>query len=199
MGAFKLGKMTFGSLFKKPETVLYPFEQKTQPEGLKGHIVVDVTQCILCGMCERSCSTSCITVDKKERFWEINPYSCIQCGYCVTVCPKKCLSMDPNYTPASPEKNAARFEVPAQEKAQGGTKGVSEAKDANKEAPAKVTNSETQAETAKTKPIDSAQNAANAKEGLATTPTIRDPQLETLLAGFDEEKAKIVELALAGR
>ena len=36
MGAFKLGKMTFGSLFKKPETVLYPFEKKPQPEGLKG-------------------------------------------------------------------------------------------------------------------------------------------------------------------
>ena len=33
MGSFKLGGMTFGSLFKKPETVLYPFEQKPAPAG----------------------------------------------------------------------------------------------------------------------------------------------------------------------
>ena len=33
MGSFKLGGMTFGSLFKKPETVLYPLETKTPPAG----------------------------------------------------------------------------------------------------------------------------------------------------------------------
>ena len=36
MGGFKLGKMTLGSLFKKPETVLYPVEKKEAPAGLKG-------------------------------------------------------------------------------------------------------------------------------------------------------------------
>ena len=49
MGSFKLGGMTFGSLFKKPETVLYPFEQKPAPAGLKGHIENDASACILCG------------------------------------------------------------------------------------------------------------------------------------------------------
>ncbi len=28
MGSFKLGKMTLGSLFKKPETVMYPLEKR---------------------------------------------------------------------------------------------------------------------------------------------------------------------------
>ena len=28
MGSFKLGKMTLGGLFKKPETLMYPVETK---------------------------------------------------------------------------------------------------------------------------------------------------------------------------
>ena len=42
MGSFKLGKMTLGGLFKKPETLMYPVETKTPPAGLKGHVVNDV-------------------------------------------------------------------------------------------------------------------------------------------------------------
>jgi len=116
MGVFKLGKMTFGSLFKKPETVLYPLQTKPQPAGLKGHIELDAQACILCGMCERSCTTNCITVNKAERYWEIDRFQCVQCGYCITVCPKNCLSMDPNYAPASTLHKADRVEVLDQEK-----------------------------------------------------------------------------------
>ena len=116
MGAFKLGKMTFGSLFKKPETVLYPLETKPQPEGLKGHITIDVDMCILCGMCDRSCPTGCITVDKAQRTWNINRFSCIQCGYCTTVCPKKCLFMEPGYAPAATERSIDTFAIPESEK-----------------------------------------------------------------------------------
>lgn len=50
MGSFKLGKMTLGGLFKKPETLMYPVETKTPPAGLKGHVVNDVDRCILCGL-----------------------------------------------------------------------------------------------------------------------------------------------------
>ena len=116
MGAFKLGKMTFGSLFKKPETVLYPLETKPQPEGLKGHISIDVDTCILCGMCDRSCPTDCLKVDKAQRSWSINRFSCIQCGYCVTVCPKKCLFMKPGYAPAATETSRESFSIPESEK-----------------------------------------------------------------------------------
>lgn len=112
MGFFKLGTMTFGSLFKKPETVQYPFEKKEPPAGLKGHIVNEVGSCILCGMCSRNCPTSSIEVDKQERVWKINPFSCIQCGYCITVCPKKCLVMDPSYWQPGAEKVLEVFEVP---------------------------------------------------------------------------------------
>ena len=116
MGVFKLGKMTFGSMFKKPETIMYPIESKPQPAGLKGHVSIDVSNCILCSMCDRSCTTDCIKVDKQARTWSIDRFQCVQCGYCITVCPKKCLHMDPDYAPAATERKACTFDVPEQEK-----------------------------------------------------------------------------------
>ena len=88
MGGFKLGKMTLGSLFKKPETVLYPVEKKEAPAGLKGHIVNDVDVCILCGICQRRCPCAAIVVEKPNRKWTIDKFRCVQCGTCVPEHPK---------------------------------------------------------------------------------------------------------------
>ena len=82
MGGFKLGKMTLGSLFKKPETVLYPVEKKEAPAGLKGHIVNDADVCILCGICQRRCPCAAIVVEKPNRKWTIDRFRCVQCGTC---------------------------------------------------------------------------------------------------------------------
>ncbi len=117
MGSFKLGGMTFGSIFKKPETTRYPYEKKPVPEGLKGHIENDVENCILCGMCQRTCPTDAISVDKAARTWTINPFRCIQCGSCARACPKKCLSMLPTYTPVSTAPYSTTLDVPDQKAA----------------------------------------------------------------------------------
>lgn len=117
MGSFKLGGMTFGSLFKKPETLLYPFEKKEPCAGMKGHVVNDVSDCILCGMCQKACPCQCISVDKAARRWAIAPFMCIQCGSCVRACPTDCLSMSPEYTPVDTAKYLNEFEVPEREKA----------------------------------------------------------------------------------
>ena len=127
MGVFKLGKMTFGSLFKKPETVLYPIETKPQPAGLQDHIEIDVSTCILCGLCEKSCPTDCITVDKATSTWSTNPFACIQCGYCTLKCPKKCLNLLPGYQEPGAEKveELRHRDVPAPApKAAGGAAGA---------------------------------------------------------------------------
>ncbi len=116
MSEFGLGRMTFGSLFKKPETLLYPLETKPAPEGLKGHIVIKVDDCILCGICERTCPCSAIKVSKPDRTWEINRFQCVQCGSCVRACPKKCLSMDPSYTSPSAQIYTDSFSIPEKEK-----------------------------------------------------------------------------------
>lgn len=181
MGAFKLGKMTFGSLFKKPETVMYPLETKPQPKGLKGHVVIDPPTCILCGMCDRSCTTNCITVDRKARTWSIDPFACVQCGYCITVCPKDSLSMDPNYSPAATGKASNVVEIPEQPKG----RGEAIAGDAGaKAAP---------------KPVrESGAGEAKASEGdELAAPGRVDEQLERLLGQMDATKADKVKTALA--
>lgn len=177
MGVFKLGKMTFGSLFKKPETVMYPIEKKPQPLGLKGRIVVKEDLCILCGMCEKGCPTDCITVDKDARTWCNQPLQCIQCGYCVRICPKSCLVMDPNYWTATTVKNVNKFSIP--ETAKATAKPAKEAAPAA--APAKV----------------EAEPAPKAKD--EETASAVDGELEAKLALMDPDKADRVRKALANR
>jgi formate hydrogenlyase subunit 6/NADH:ubiquinone oxidoreductase subunit I len=104
MGSFKLGGMTLGSLFKKPETLMYPFEKKEPYAGQKGHIVNDADKCILCSKCQKTCPTNAITVDKKESLWGIDPFLCIQCASCVRACPVSSLNMNGSYTPVSVSK-----------------------------------------------------------------------------------------------
>lgn len=118
MGCFKLGGMTFGSLFKKPETLLYPFQTKEPYAGQKGHIENDVGKCILCGICQKVCPCGCIHVEKKERRWEIDPFMCIQCGSCVRACPTDSLSMAPTYTAVADAKYCNDLNVPEKEKSQ---------------------------------------------------------------------------------
>ncbi|HIW75172.1 MULTISPECIES: 4Fe-4S dicluster domain-containing protein [Gordonibacter] len=117
MGAFKLGKMTFKSLFGKPETLLYPVQTKTPPSGLKGHVTNHVTSCILCGICAKRCPCAAIEVDKQTRTWSINRFRCVQCGTCVRECPKQCLTMEPTYTSPATKKYLDTFEVPETPKA----------------------------------------------------------------------------------
>lgn len=116
MGSFRLGGMTFGSLFKKPETLLYPFQKKEPYAGQKGHVVNDVSGCILCGICQKTCPCRCIEVDKPARTWSIAPFLCVQCGSCVRACPTGCLSMSPDYTPVTSTKYYDEFPVPEREK-----------------------------------------------------------------------------------
>ena len=118
MGAFKLGKMTISGLFKEPETVQYPVQTKTPPAGLKGHVCIDVTECILCGICQKRCPCSAINVSKQERTWSIDRFRCVQCGSCVRECPKSCLSMDPAYASCSTKKHEEVFEIPEQQKSE---------------------------------------------------------------------------------
>lgn len=104
MGYFKLGKMTLKSLFKRPETIRYPYETKLPVEDLKGHVENDIVECTLCGICAKRCPTGCITVDKEAESWTINPFDCIQCRTCVRECPQHCLTMMPEYRKPAFEK-----------------------------------------------------------------------------------------------
>lgn len=95
MGSFKLGKMTLRSLFSKPETIRYPFEEPEHPACMKGLVEFDYSNCIYCGICEKRCPTNAISVSKEDETWTIDHFACIQCGSCIRECPKSCLTMDP--------------------------------------------------------------------------------------------------------
>lgn len=117
MGFFKLGTMTIGSMFKKPETLRYPFEKKEPYEGQKGTVKhIDAEACNLCGVCEKRCPCHAIKVDREKKTWSVEHFQCIQCGYCVMGCPKKCLAMDKAKPDVVAEKVAEVVNIPLPDK-----------------------------------------------------------------------------------
>lgn len=90
------------NLFSRPATRLYPKTVRAPFPGNRGHIEIDFTQCILCGMCMRRCPAHAIKVDRAKKEWKIDRLSCVICAGCVAVCPKKCLSLHPERTEAIP-------------------------------------------------------------------------------------------------
>lgn len=108
-------KIALKNLFSKPVTTSYPVEPKTYPERTRGHVEISIDDCILCGLCMRSCPPGAIQVKRQESEWTINRFDCIQCGYCVEKCPKKCLSIVPGYTIPEPEKSVTVVTKPVVE------------------------------------------------------------------------------------
>lgn len=112
MGSFKLGKMTLRSLFGKPETVRYPFEEPQHHEEMKGLVQCNTKDCILCGICQKRCPTNAITVNKADETWSIDRFACIQCRTCIRECPKDCLRMEPVIVKPSTQKGVETFRKP---------------------------------------------------------------------------------------
>ena len=111
MGNFKLGGMTLKSLFSKPETIMYPVQERYKPEGLKGHIAIDPETCILCGICQKTCPADAIDVDKPGNAWRIDHFRCVQCGACWRECPKGSLTMLDTYPAPATKKTIEEVAV----------------------------------------------------------------------------------------
>ncbi len=98
-------KTVLKNLISKPATTSYPEVPKEYPQRTRGHVEVSIEDCILCGLCMRSCPPGAIHVDREAKKWSIARFDCIQCGYCVEKCPKKCLSIVPGYTKPDSSKH----------------------------------------------------------------------------------------------
>ena len=66
------------NLFKKPATTQYPFEPAQYPERMRGHIRIEIENCISCGLCMRSCPSQAIRVDRKAGTWTIERFDCLR-------------------------------------------------------------------------------------------------------------------------
>lgn len=103
------------NLFSKPATKNYPAEPAVYPERSRGHIEIDIDDCIMCGMCQRKCPSGAIKVDRATRTWSIERMGCVQCENCVSGCPKKCLSIKPGYTEPSRTMTVDSYSQPIPE------------------------------------------------------------------------------------
>ena len=94
-------KTLFKSLGKKAPTHTYPYAPMPKDPIVRGHVEIDIGNCIFCNICVRKCPADALAVDRKNKEWEIAYFQCIVCSACVDACPKKCLYMRPELTPAS--------------------------------------------------------------------------------------------------
>lgn len=113
--AFAFVGTVLKNLFRKPATTKYPFEPAQYPERMRGHVEIDMQNCITCGLCMRACPSQAIRVDRKAGTWEISRFDCVQCENCVNMCPKKCLTMKIGYTQPDVEKTKEQFIKPIEE------------------------------------------------------------------------------------
>lgn len=119
MGIMDFTSYALKNLFSKPATSSYPLQPREYPERSRGHIEINIDDCIMCGLCSRKCMSGAITVDRNTKTWSIERMGCVQCGSCVTACPKKCLSIVPGYTEPSVEKTVDSYSQPIPEKPAG--------------------------------------------------------------------------------
>ncbi|MEG6571299.1 4Fe-4S dicluster domain-containing protein [[Clostridium] cellulosi] len=97
------------NIFSKPATRNYPFEKRAPYKNQKGHISININDCIFCGLCGRKCPVNAIEVNRTEGTWQIDRFKCIMCLACTESCPKKCLSVEPIYTAPANEKKTDKF------------------------------------------------------------------------------------------
>lgn len=86
----KASKDALKNLFRKPNTVLYPYDHVPIPEGFRGAPdVPEPEKCLLCNKCVRICPTqalSIVDVDEQLSLFEINLGRCCYCKECEDSC-----------------------------------------------------------------------------------------------------------------
>ena len=109
MAYLHFARSVLANLFRHPVTLDYPAAPREYPENTRGHVEIEIDECLFCGMCMRRCPAGAITVNRTEKTWEINPFSCVQCACCVENCPKKCLHMGKMYTEPAEKKSTQEY------------------------------------------------------------------------------------------
>lgn len=111
MAMLTLTKTVLKSLFGKPATRQYPFEKREPFANTRGHVVVNITSCMFCTLCEKKCPTGAIKIDRKAKLFEINRLKCITCAACVEGCNQKSLQIAGSYTTPTSTGAIDRYQI----------------------------------------------------------------------------------------
>jgi formate hydrogenlyase subunit 6/NADH:ubiquinone oxidoreductase subunit I len=107
----------FKHLFKKVNTVRYPFVKVAMPEGFRGKLAFEKDKCIGCKICMRDCPSNAIEIKKigdKQFEATVDLSKCIYCGQCVDSCPKNALEMTDNFELADLESGKLKVVINAE-------------------------------------------------------------------------------------
>ena len=98
MAFFENTKTAIRTLLSRPATILYPVQPAKKTPLSRGHVTIDESRCISCGICQRKCPSQAISINKEAKIWQIDRLRCVVCNSCVDTCPVKCLFMDTQYS-----------------------------------------------------------------------------------------------------
>lgn len=115
-GPAKMLSMVFGSQFKKPNTVLYPFVKPEVVDRFRAKLKFDQEKCIGCKICMRDCPSFAIEIFKvseTEKIFQavVRLDRCIYCGQCVDSCPKDALEQTKNFELAHFNRESLKVEI----------------------------------------------------------------------------------------
>ncbi|EEB14656.1 NADH-ubiquinone oxidoreductase 23 kDa subunit, putative [Pediculus humanus corporis] len=102
--------IVFGTTFKEPATINYPFEKGPLSPRFRGEHALrrypsGEERCIACKLCEAICPAQAITIEAEERSdgsrrttrYDIDMTKCIYCGFCQEACPVDAIVEGPNF------------------------------------------------------------------------------------------------------
>ena len=119
--------VTFKALIKPVVTVQYPREKIDVTPNIRGHIEfirfdeLDCKHnCLVCGMCAKTCPCGCIAVDGEKRegvkgkvltVFLLDFTKCSLCGLCVESCSRSALRFSNDYELAGFSRNEFYFDL----------------------------------------------------------------------------------------
>jgi ech hydrogenase subunit F len=106
------------NLFSRPQTRLYPAEERVLSPNTRGHIEFDVDKCSFCTLCAKKCPAAAIKVDRANKVWTLDTFRCIVCSVCVEDCPKDAIQMIEKWRPPAYSKTLEVHEAPQPEEVQ---------------------------------------------------------------------------------
>jgi formate hydrogenlyase subunit 6/NADH:ubiquinone oxidoreductase subunit I len=103
----KIAKEAFSNLFKKRVTEKYPAVPAHVADGFRGKQVLNLSNCISCGLCARECPSNAIemvVIDGKKRPL-IHLDKCVFCYQCADTCPRKVFETSKFFELAATDKS----------------------------------------------------------------------------------------------